>query len=639
MDLHHAISAGDFLAVSALIGSGADLSAPDGQGSTPLMRAVERGHTPILRMLMAAGAEYDGTENQWHTALRAAARRGHRRVFETLRAKVPLARQKAAERILQTRDPQPEKADPRVGRLVAAATAGRVEEVRRLIAQGTDVNRADRSLKLPLVSAAGNGHTNVVVELLKAGADTEARQYLVTPLWAAADRGHLEVVKALLAAGALLDSATLSRETALHRALANGHIEVARCLVRAGAALGFDTKDTRILELAQKLGDAELNKLIAARGTRSTMVAFVQLMDSARRGDLAGVDAALRQGGPVGLMEDRERNALAEAAAAGQIVVVRRLLAVELPAALRAQVLARALVISLEKGQIDAARALVQAGVDVNMPDGVIPRTPLSVAVESGRLDIVRLMLNSGADPNRDVHGISALDCAIGKPEIRDLLKAWDAKRTTDGVPLSQLRGVLSLDVDELWLAVRAEVAEAASAFAAIRKAKRVHENVYGRPITVARRGFVAFRLRGHDWTLIVTWGDDQSKPSTKHWLAPGDAQAIAKRLVTQAVFFAVSDTGGGLAYNLYEDGKLLERFETGQDDVLIFESTLRKLTQRQLRNKEKTLNLTFTDLGLLIYSMGNVQISEADPGRTAPIYLPGLDDDDVERLDYIELV
>jgi hypothetical protein len=68
------------------------------------------------------------------------------------------------------------------------------------------------------------------------------------------------------------------------------------------------------------------------------------------------------------------------------------------------------------------------------------------------------------------------------------------------------------------------------------------------------------------------------------------------------------------------------------------FESTLRKLTQRQLRNKEKVLNSIFTDLGLLIYSMGNVQVSEADPGRTAPIYLPGLDDD-VERLDDIELV
>jgi ankyrin repeat protein len=639
MDLYYAINAGDFFAVRALIGSGADVSAPDDQGSTPLMRAVELGHTPIVRMLVAAGAEYDGTENQWNTAVRAAARRGHRRIFETLRARVPLAQQKAAEKILKTRDPQPEKADPRVGRLVSAATAGRVEEVRRLIAQGIDVNRADRSLKLPLVSAAGAGHTDVVVELLIGGADTEARQYLVTPLLAAADRGHLEVLKVLLAAGASIDSATLSRETALHRALANGHIEVARCLIRAGAALGFDTKDTRILELAQKLGDVELSQLITARGTASTMVAFVQLMDSARRGDLAGVDAALLHGGPVGLIEDRERNALAEDAAAGQIAVVRRLLAVDLPAALRAQVLSRALVVSLEQGQIDSARALVQAGVDLNMPDGVIPRTPLSVAVESGRSDIVRLMLESGADPNRDVLGVSALDSAIGKPEIRDLLKAWGAKRTTDGVPLSQLRGVLSLDVDELWLAVRAEVAESASTFAAIRKAKTVHENVYGRPITVARRGFLAFRLRGHDWTLIVTWADDLSRPSTKHWLAPGDAQAIAKRLATRAVFFAVSDTGGGFAYNLYEDGKLLQRFETGQDDALIFESTLRKLTQRQLRNKEKTLNSIFTDLGILIYSMGNVQISEADPGRTAPIYLPGLDDVVVERLDYIELV
>jgi ankyrin repeat protein len=638
MDLNRAISAGDFLAVRALIDSGADVSARDEQGSTPLMRAVERGHTPIVRMLIAAGAQYDGTENQWTTALLVAARRGHRRIFESLRPKVPLAQQKAAEKTLHARDPEPAKADPQVGRLVSAAAKGRVEEVRRLIARGIDVNRADRNLKLSLVCAAAAGHAAVVKELLTAGADTEARQYLVAPLWTAADHGHLEVVQILLAAGASIDSATLSRETALHRALANGHVEVARCLVRAGAALGVDTKDTRILELARTLGDAELNQLIEGRGTSATTLAFIQLVDSARRGDLAGVDAALRRGAPVGLMEDRERNALAEAALAGHVAVVRRLLAVEMPAALRAQVLSRALVISMQKGQIEGTRALIEAGADVNTPDGVVPRTPLSVAVESGRLDIVRLLLDSGADPKRDVHGISALDCAFDKPEIGALLKARGAAKKTGGVPLAELRGILSLDVDELWLAVRAEVAEAASAFAAIRKAKAVHENIYGRPITVARRGFVAFRLCGHGWTLIVTWGDDQSRPSTKHWLAPDDAKAISKRLATRAVFFAVSDTGGGLTYNLFEHGKLCEKFETGEDDELVFESSLRKLTQRQLRSKEKVLNSIFADLGVLIYSMGNVQISEAVPGRSTPLYLPGLDDVVVERLDYIEL-
>jgi ankyrin repeat protein len=602
------------------------------------MRAVARGHAPIVRMLLAAEADYDGSGDQWDAALRAAARGGHRRVFEALRGRVPLARQKAVERTLNARDPKPERADPRVGRLVTAAAAGRLDQVRRLIALGIPVNTADRSLKLPLAGAAAAGHTEVVKELLTAGADTEARQDLVTPIWTAADRGHLEVVRLLLAAGAGASAPSLSRETPLHRALANGHVEVAKCLVRAGAALGFDKGDTSILEMARKRGDAELRDLMADLDGAPSMLSFAALMDAARAGDLAGVEAALAQGAPVQLADDHDRNALAEAAA-GHLPILRRLLASGIPAELRPRVLSRALTTAIARGPIEAVRALIEAGADVDSPGGVAPHTPLLIAVDVGRAEAVRLLLESGADPSRDVDAVSPLGVAYDKPEIRAMLKAWGARKTTDGVPLSRRRGVLTLDVDESWLAVRAAVDESSAAFAALRGAKAVGEDVYGRPVTVSRRGFAAFRLRGHAWTLITDWGDDQSQPSVAHWLAPRDAEALSRRMGTRAVFFGVSDTASAMTYNLFEGGELLEKFEAGEGEGVVFESSLRRLTRRQLRRQDEALEAIFTDLGLLVYSMSSgIRLFDAVPGRTAPLYFPGLDDEDVERLDYIEL-
>ncbi|CAJ1359821.1 unnamed protein product [Effrenium voratum] len=57
----------------------------------------------------------------------------------------------------------------------------------------------------------------------------------VTPLQAAVENGHLEVVLCLLQAGADKDKADSGGKTPTHDAAARGHQEVVRCLLRAGA--------------------------------------------------------------------------------------------------------------------------------------------------------------------------------------------------------------------------------------------------------------------------------------------------------------------------------------------------------------------------------------------------------------------
>ena len=98
--------------------------------------------------------------------------------------------------------------------------------IRVLKAKGiTDINaRSDGST--PLHEAASEGHTDVVIALIAAGADVNAQNERgYTPLHWAADRGHTETVRALIDSGADVNLADNSGWTPLHPAASSGHTE------------------------------------------------------------------------------------------------------------------------------------------------------------------------------------------------------------------------------------------------------------------------------------------------------------------------------------------------------------------------------------------------------------------------------
>ncbi len=93
------------------------------------------------------------------------------------------------------------------------------------------------SLNFSLMEAAYEGKTDTVLQLIKAGADVNARNGYgrVTPLMFASQQGHLDVVKILLKNGAEVDLKPRNDEGALIRATTMGHLEVAEELIRYGA--------------------------------------------------------------------------------------------------------------------------------------------------------------------------------------------------------------------------------------------------------------------------------------------------------------------------------------------------------------------------------------------------------------------
>ncbi len=122
----------DVAAVRALLKTGADVNAPEGDGATALHWAVARGAIELVRLLLDAGASADvGQRSRRHAAA------PRRRRTATPRSLTLAARTSA-------RMPTPH-APSGVTPLMEAARSGSVEAVRLLLAHGADVNARERS--------------------------------------------------------------------------------------------------------------------------------------------------------------------------------------------------------------------------------------------------------------------------------------------------------------------------------------------------------------------------------------------------------------------------------------------------------------------------------------------------------------
>jgi uncharacterized protein len=82
-----------------------------------------------------------------------------------------------------------------------------------------------------------------------------------------------------------------------------------------------------------------------------------------------------------------------------------------------------ALLYAARDGQIDAARALVEAGADINQGNAEEKTTPLLMAIINGHYDLAKLLLDRGANPNlSNVWGLAALYATV---DVRWAPYAW----------------------------------------------------------------------------------------------------------------------------------------------------------------------------------------------------------------------
>ncbi|MBA2237315.1 MAG: ankyrin repeat domain-containing protein [Lysobacter sp.] len=127
--------------------------------------------------------------------------------------------------------------------LMAAAGAGDIDAVEKLVDLGANVDVRVRGDGTALIKAAKAGQLPMVEKLLELGADADKpSRGDGNPLIAAAGGGHEDVVERLVAAGADVNAVIPGDETPLINAARQGHLEIVRRLVAHGADVNLGVK-------------------------------------------------------------------------------------------------------------------------------------------------------------------------------------------------------------------------------------------------------------------------------------------------------------------------------------------------------------------------------------------------------------
>ena len=440
-----AVSKGDI--VPALVAGGASLNEYNRSGEAPLHVAARAGNMKAVTALLACGADAGIRTRQRGNALtplHIAAANGQHEVIPALVAGGADAN--AGDEVLYVSNAfffapalftPPESMDRtgHVGRtpLQVAVDNREMESVRALLKCGADVNAPDMWKGTPLASAARDGTSEILAELLLAAPNMTA----VTlkdgkrPLHIAAASNSRLTISLILAAGAEVDALDDHGCTALHRAAESGISESIAELIRAGADINASDEN----------GRTPLHRASAAQfvqqpsGHRSALVNQVGNVDCLIA---AGADVSSRdQSGltPLHLAAvDARPEVLSALIAAGTEVDVvtfdgRTPLhhAVQAPSGdLEAlcnesdeQVIDE-LHARISEATFNRIRILINSGADVDIPDAQ-GDTPLHLAAHRGLPRVVSLLVNHGANVSTlNVQGESPLHASA-----RGRLQTW----------------------------------------------------------------------------------------------------------------------------------------------------------------------------------------------------------------------
>lgn len=285
-DLLKAAETGDVGRIEELLGKGADIGTSGGNGNTPLITAAVRGHTAAVTLLLTKGGDVKARNKFGASALDLAAGRGQSEVVRALLA--------------HGANPNERDGDGRIGDvpIIRAARSGSVDTAKALLEHGANVNEKNKIDATALMGAAMNGRSEMVLFLLKNGADAKARDnegrkslgqlgtrcITVEAAQALKEQGSyeqaetnqallnavigpsncIEIVKYLVEAGGDPNRHTANGDTALILAAVWGHTEAVRFLVSKGADVSIKNKagktaldEAKNSQIRQLLRDAQ----------------------------------------------------------------------------------------------------------------------------------------------------------------------------------------------------------------------------------------------------------------------------------------------------------------------------------------------------------------------------------------------
>ena len=133
-----------------------------------------------------------------------------------------------------------------------AAAAGDIEQVKKLISEGANIDAKDKQGRTPLHNAAANGRMEVAELLIEKGANVNALHNSGgTPLHVAVNGGHKEIVELLITKGADINVKNRAGSTPLNNAMNRGYTEIVELLRAHGAQEDSLPEDPVVLLISQ----------------------------------------------------------------------------------------------------------------------------------------------------------------------------------------------------------------------------------------------------------------------------------------------------------------------------------------------------------------------------------------------------
>ena len=263
--------------------------------------------------------------------------------------------------------------------LIAAVRTGDLAAARDLLAADADPDDPQGDGATALHWAAHRGDVEAAALLVEAGADVNAANTLgATPLWLAAGNGSAPLVGILLEAGANPNVTLRMGETPLMSAARSGNLRVVEMLLDRGAAVDaveYERHQTALMWAAAQQ-HADVVRLLAARGANvhARTRVWDQLENTAGNTNTSG-NFRKNHGGST------------------------------------------ALLFAARNGDVETARALIEAGADVD-DVAAAGTSALVVAAHSGHGPLGIYLLEQGADPNAAGAGYTALHAATLRSQV-----------------------------------------------------------------------------------------------------------------------------------------------------------------------------------------------------------------------------
>lgn len=406
--LRQAASKGQAERVRQLIAQGAEPSAADARGSTPLHLAVRKAHVDAAVALLESGRARPSVARPGGGLSPAA---------ELVLAAAAAPSAALVDLLIGALADEPERAavlceTDAAGWTVLhrAAQLGNAHLTRLALDAGADAHAV-----VPahggnaLMIAAQFGHADVVDVLVGAMAPSAGAAPGVNGVdgrgwsalhWACQHGGGVPIVRALLDAGATLDLSAEGVGTPAMVAAENGHDAILHELIARGAAVDVtDSAGWSALAIAAGRGHARIvERLVEARAAVDAAAGATRrtaLMAAAQNGHVPAASALLEARADANARDASGVSALMLGAKNGHLALVERLLQAGALADVADRAGQTALLLCAKSGDARIAARLLDhsARADAASNTGV---TPLALAARGGHRELIELLLRAG---------------------------------------------------------------------------------------------------------------------------------------------------------------------------------------------------------------------------------------------------